>query len=252
MSQPTCVLCAHYHPRADPHPVDGPGRQSCEAGRRRLERELFSLKSAFRRLGEEISAEVGARDAVSRLLPAAPTPSPSTQPSVSGSKERQLPIDVNRVDLLLPATAGQVDDPYHDQAGHYSVATVLNAWVRIWYQRWFTAERYPRTDAISLIDWLLGVRLIRILDAEQSIADFAQAVQELRGLLRWALRDSKPKRAQMWGVPCPRCQLTSQLSMDPEDPDHYRECDNCGIMLSSAEYLQHLRDQVDKHRHAPR
>lgn len=248
MSQPICVLCAYYHPRAEPHLSGRSDLQTCEAGRRRLEYELTNLRSAFRRLDEEVTAEVGANDLVSQLLPGAPTPSPSNQPRVTGSKERQLPIDITRVDLLLPAVAGYVRDPDRDQGGVLSVATVFDEWVAAWHDQWFAGQRYPRADALSLIDWVLGARLVHIVQVEPAIADFADEVRQLRGALRSALRETAPKRATMWGVPCPRCQIISQLTLDPEDPDHHRECDNCGVMLTREEYLQHLRSIVDQHR----
>lgn len=253
MNQPTCILCAFYHPQADPHLPDMtvPGRQTCDAGQRRLEHELLSIRSAFLRLQEEVLSEPGARDAISQLLPGAPTPTPSNQPHVSGSKERRLPIDVNRMDLLLPVVPGYVRDPYLDQHGHHSVATVLNEWVAEWHDRWYASERYPATDAISLINWMLGVRLQHAANTEESIVDFAEELRDLRAVLRDALGDTKPKPVIMWGVSCPRCKLISQLQLDPESPDHYRECANCGILLTRDEYLQHLRDLVDAHRDRP-
>lgn len=248
MSQPICVLCAYYHSKAEPHLSGDPDHQTCPSGLRRLEHELLSLKAAFRRLDEEVSADLGARDMVSRLLPSAPTPSPSNQPRVSGTRERQLPIDISRIDLLLPVVPGYVQDPHRDQTGPHSVATVLNEWVAAWHDRWYAGQRYPRTDAVSLVDWMLGARLMHVVQAEPAIADFAEEIRDLRGLLRSALRETAPKRATMWGIECPRCQIVSQLTLDPEDPEHYRECDNCGLMLTNQEYLQHLRDLVDKHR----
>jgi Zn ribbon nucleic-acid-binding protein len=248
MSQPACVLCAYYHPRAEPHPGGPDGRQCCEAGRRRLEHELLSLQAAFRRLDEEVTAEIGARDAVSQVLPGAPTDSPTNQPRVSGSKDRRLPIDVIRIDLLLPVAPGYVTDPFRDQAGPHSVANVLNEWVAAWHDRWYAGQRYPATDAHSLIEWMLGARLMHVVQHDQAIADFAEEVRDLRAQLRVALRETAPKRATMWGVRCPRCKIISQLTMNPEDPDRYRECDNCGIMLTKDEYLEHLRSVVDQHR----
>lgn len=247
MSQPHCVLCTYYHPRAEPHPAAGLTRQTCDAGLRRLEHELLSIKAAFRRLAEEVCAEPGARDLVSQLLPGAPTPSPSNQPRVTGSKERQLPVDVNRVDLLLPVRDGYVQDPYRDQGGRLSAASILNEWVAEWHDRWYHAQSYPRTDAPSLIDWVLGVRLIYVAEHEEAIADFADEMHDLRQVLRAALGDTKPPRARMWGVACPRCEIVSQLTLDPEDPDRYRECDNCGVMLTNAEYLAHLRKRVEEY-----
>jgi hypothetical protein len=247
MSQPTCILCAYYHPKAEPHAPE-PGWQTCLSGRDRLEHELFSLRSAFLRLDEEVAVETGAKDAISQLLPGAPTPSPSNQPSVSGSRERRLPIDAARIDLLLPVVPGYVRDPHRDQVGHLSVATVLNEWVAAWHDRWYPHERYPRTDAVSLIDWIRQTRLQTIAHHEEALADFADEIRELRGRLRSVFGETKTKPVAMWGVPCPHCKLISQLMLDPDDPDHYRECANCGAMLSRSEYLQHLRDIIDEHR----
>jgi Zn ribbon nucleic-acid-binding protein len=250
MSQPTCILCAFYYPHAEPHPPEmtGPGRQTCPTGLRRLEHELLSIRSSFRRLGEQIGAEPGAKDAVSRRLPSAPVPAPSNQPQVSGSKERQLPIDVNRADLLLPVVPGYVRDPHHDQLGHVPVAARLNEWVAEWHDRWYAHETYPSTDAVSLIIWMLGIRLLHAADHEQAIVDFAEEMRDLRSELRSVLGDTQGRPVIMWGVSCPHCQLISQLQLDPDDPRHYRECGNCGILLTRDEYLQHLRALVTAHR----
>lgn len=248
MSQPTCILCAYYHPRADPHAPE-PGWQTCLIGSRRLEHDLLGIRAAYLRLDEEVAAEPGARDTISQLLPGAPTPSPSNQPRVAGSRERRLPIDAERLDLLLPVVPGYVRDPRHDQIGHHSVATLLNEWVAEWHDRWHYHESYPRTDAIHLIDWILApTRLQRICQEAEALADFAEELRGLRSRLRYALGDVEKKPVIMWGVSCPRCQLVSQLRLDPEDPDNYRECGSCGLMLSRDEYLQHLRDLVDQHR----
>lgn len=254
MSQPICILCAFYHPQSDPHPpeMNDAGRQTCAAGLRRLEHELLSIRSAFTRLSEQVAAEPGAKDAVSLRLPSAPVPAPSGQPQVSGSKERQLPIDVNRSDLLLPVVPGHVTDPYGDQSGYVSAAAILNEWVAEWHDRWYAHESYPPTDAVSLINWMLGVRLLHAANHEEAITDFAEEMRDLRAVLRSVLGETKPKPVIMWGVSCPRCKLVSQLQLNPEDPDHYRECGNCGILLTRDEYLQHLRDLVDAHRDVAR
>jgi Zn ribbon nucleic-acid-binding protein len=253
MSQPTCVLCAFYHPQAEPHlpEMTSAGRQTCAAGLRRLEHELLSIRSSFQRLAEQVAAEPGAKDAVSMRLPGAPVPAPSSQPHVSGSKERRLPIDVNRADLLLPVVPGYVRDPHRDQHGFIPVASQLNEWVAEWHDRWFAYESYPPTDAVSLINWMLGIRLLHAVNHEEAIVDFAQEMRALRGMLRAVLGETNPSPVIMWGVSCPHCNLVSQLQLDPDDPDHYRECGNCGKLLTRDEYLQHLRDLVDAHRSRP-
>lgn len=250
LSQPTCILCAFYHPRAETHLPDmnSMGRQICLAGLRRLEHELISLRAAFLRLQEGGGPEAGAHDTVSQQLPSAPVASPSLQPGVSGTRERQLPINTNRVDLLRPPSFGYVSDQLRDQVGHLSVADVLNEWVAAWHDRWYHNEHYPQPDAVSLIDWISGIRLMLVADQDPAIVDFASEVQQLRGALRGALGENEKKPVVMWGVSCPGCKLVSQLMLNPDDPDHRRECANCGRLLTKDEYLQHLRDLVDQYR----
>lgn len=242
MSQPFCVLCAFYHPRAEPHLPDmtSIGRQTCPAGMRRLEHELLSVRAAFLRLAEE---------AASPDLPSAAA-GQNRGPSVSGSRERRLPIDVTRVDLLAPATPDYVRDHLGDQVGRISVADVLNEWVAAWHDRFCHSERYPRTDAVSLIDWIAGVRLVVVAGQDPAIADFAAELRGIRSALRHALGEVEPARVVMWGVTCPRdsCQMVSQLSVDPDDPDGKRECGNCGLLLTRGEYLDHVRSVVDEYR----
>jgi Zn ribbon nucleic-acid-binding protein len=245
MNERICVLCTHYHPRADPHPPDR--GQTCAAGRRRLEQEVMALRSAYRRLLELERVEPGANDAASRRLPAAPVPPPSNQPNVTGSKERRIPL-TDVADLTAAAQLGGVTDPFGDQVGHHSVATVLNEWVRAWHERYFANQTRPAPEAGRLFGWLLGVRLELVCDADPAITDFAAEVGELRGLIRRHLGETTPKKQPMWGVPCPRCDLMSQLMLGPEDPDKYRECANCGKLMTQDEYLAHLRELVDQYR----
>lgn len=248
MTQPICILCVFYYPKADPHPPEH-GWLTCLSCYTRLEHELLALRLAFLRLNEDVAIETGAKDAISQLLPGATTPSPSNQPSVSGTQERRLPVDVERLDLLLPVVPGYVRDPRRDQIGSPSVAAILNEWVAEWHDRWFPHERYPHTDAVCLIDWILTTRLHRAIQQEHALADFADEIRDLRGRLRHALGEATRKPVAMWGVPCPRCKLVSQLMLDPDDLNQYRECANCGALLSRDEYLQHLRDIVAEHRH---
>lgn len=245
MSQPICVLCAHYHPRAETHAPDR--GQTCAWGRRRLEHELMVLRSSYRRLLELQRPEVGANDTASQRLPAAPVPAPSKQPSVSGSKEKRIPL-TDVADLTAPAHPGTVRDPYGDQVGYLSVATVLNEWVSAWHERFFAYQRRPAPTVEAMVAWLVGVRLDLVCDADGAIVDFATELRELRQVVKGQLGETRSRAQPMWGVPCPRCQMNSQLMLDPDDPDHYRECANCGKLMTQDEYHAHLRDLLDLYR----
>jgi hypothetical protein len=109
MSVSFCVLCAFYYPDAERHLPDR--TQTCETGRRKLERDRLTVRSMYLRLAEPEPTVWATRwvdrdgrlslvqDEVADALPAAPVPARSRAPQVTGSRERQLPIDVDQVDL---------------------------------------------------------------------------------------------------------------------------------------------------------
>lgn len=245
MSETTCVLCPVYYPGAELHAPDR--SQTCDVGRRRLERDRLSVLSMYRRLVEQeeeiadrrVSEQTGQPlDPIAAALPMAPTPSPSKAPAVTGSRERQIPINVTVVDLTAPARPGAVSDPWGDQVGHLSVATVLYEWVQHW------RDPHGSTTPVTterLMKWL-APRIERIADLDPAIVDFAAELIELKGHLRHALGESAPKPVVMWGVPCRRCNAVSTLVLDQEDPNRYRECSapSCGVLMTEVEYKEWL------------
>lgn len=258
MFEPTCVLCPVYHPDAEANVPDH--SQTCPSCRRRLERDRASVRALYLRL-LEVEDEIAdtrlgdrivwhsdnsvsrltdvPRDPIAALMPMAPTPGRSRKPSVSGSKERQLPINVNRIDLLAPGKPWEIHDVYGDQVGVLSVATVLGRWAEHWLLTYWEGVLHASRDALTLLDWMGGYRLEFICDREPDLPRFAQDLALLRSQLRSELGDTAPKPAVMWGVPCKRCDRVSTLKLDPDDEHHYRECsmDDCGLLMTEDEYL---------------
>jgi hypothetical protein len=262
MSVSFCVLCAFYYPDAERHLPDR--TQTCETGRRKLERDRLTVRSMYLRLAEPEPTVWATRwvdrdgrlslvqDEVADALPAAPVPARSRAPQVTGSRERQLPIDVDQVDLTAGAQVGTVSDPHGDQTGYLSVATVLYDWVTGWREQYFPTETPPVADAVVLLDWLGGVRLEILCETDPEVAEFAEQLAGLRRALRNTLHETPPRPAVMWGVPCKRCRKVSTLTLDPDDPDRYRECGipGCGLLLTEAEYREHLVAEVERQRPA--
>jgi len=252
MVVPYCVLCPVYHPKAEQHAPDR--SQTCESGRRRLERDRMSVFSMFLRLveQEELISDDRVRrgsdrprDPIAAALPMATTASPSNRPAVSGSKERQLPINVNVADLTAPANTGQMQAG-PDQVGIHSVATVLYHWANWWRVTIYDSHLVPPRDVAGLMKWI-EPRLASIADEDEEIAQFAADMIELRGHLRNALGENAPQPIVMWGVPCRRCNTVSTLRLNPEDPDRYRECSSarCGLLMSEDEYKAWLIEIVE-------
>lgn len=252
MLEPFCVLCPVYHPSSERHAPDR--FQTCPYGRRRLERDRLAVLSMFNRLdgfpGEQIVDDrVGPdgrpRDMISLLLPMAVTPSASKKPSVSGSKERQLPINVQIVDLMAPATWGPLKQG-HDQVGVISVATMLAQWIERWQALYEPDSKFFAVYAGTLMNWI-GYRLERFADHDPNIDMFAEGLLHLKSQLRTALGEQEPKPIVMWGVPCRRCDQVSTLVLDPEDPDYYRECSDkdCGLLMTEDDYKAWLIEVVE-------
>lgn len=251
MFQSTCVLCRVYRPNLEGHYPDQ--EQTCDYSRRRLERDRMDVLSMFRRLSELDEELVGTRslddgrpkDPVAALLPMANTPGRSKKPSVSGSKDRQLPINVQVVDLLRDASTKSVtaDD---DQIGSFSVATILYGWANYWRLSFERSVTPLPLRTPELGRWI-GQRLEAFAEQDPEIWRFAETLMGLKSQLRSALGEQTPKAIVMWGVPCRRCDSMSTLVLDPEDPDSYRECSNeaCRLLMTEAEYKAWLIEIVE-------
>ncbi|GAA3750628.1 hypothetical protein [Micromonospora maritima] len=125
MIEHACVLCAVYRRDAEPRQYER--AQADDGCRRRLDGEIVDVRDLFLRLANPEAPDVDDRtyeaydsqgefiglrraDPTSVFGGMAPTPARSAQPSVSGSRERQLPINPDIVDLLAPARSGGVRD----------------------------------------------------------------------------------------------------------------------------------------------
>lgn len=255
MLEPSCVLCQVYHPKADKHAPDR--NWTCERGRRRLRSDLESIRSMFVRIREEEAEVIGTRytmdgaprDPLAVLMPMANTPGRSKNPSVSGSKEKQVPINVNVIDLTAPANPQRpVDYMDPDQIGHVGVADALYEWAASW-QNMLTqgqGQLKPPLEAVKLIEWM-NPRLEMVWDLDRGIWQFANMLLSIKSALRGALDENDPRPIVMWGVACRRCNSMSTLVLDPEDPDRYRECslEGCRLLMTEEEYKAWLVELVE-------
>lgn len=209
-----CILCPVYHPSRDPLWPDLP--PACGGCRTRLAADLVEVVDLF------------------ATLPAWLIPGATHGPKVSGSREPALPFDVGVVDLMLPARAGTIADPYGDQTGHPSVASVLDSWVRDWAG--MRREHPPVPTVASLAGWL-SVRLDWALATHPAVDEFADEIGALVRILRAANRQTRPRPVRCVGVPCPRCDWTA-LWRRPDSDEV--ECGNedCRRVLTVAQYDQ--------------
>ncbi|MGA3562612.1 hypothetical protein [Melissospora conviva] len=166
--------------------------------------------------------------------PAAPIPARSQQPHVSGSRERQLPIDTDRIDLTAPA---KVPNPtVHgrrwagDQHGHLSVATRLWEIVCDWRDTLWPDQHLPESTVQAMVGWATvggppGVRVDGACDGHPAIEATAAELREVVGILRRETGTEEPRAKHFLGVACGRCQSLSQISQQPGED---AECKPCG------------------------
>jgi hypothetical protein len=251
MSIQTCLLCVVYNRSSEPQHADR--EQTCPRCRLQLEHDFTAVWAMYGRAGEDeeeiadgrTRPDGGPREIIARLLPMAATPPPSSQPRVSGTRERSIPINVRLMDLLGPVRDLDVGYAYaDDQIGDASIASMLHAWAARWRELAFSYQRMPGTTGDELMSWLSGVRLEIVMERDPKIGLFAWQLRSVRRTLQSLLGDTVPYPQVMWGVPCRRCDLVSTLVLDHEDPDHYRECTACGLLLTEEEYRTWLKQIV--------
>lgn len=183
-----------------------------------------------------------ASDPVAVLGGVAPINSRSKAPSVSGSRERPIPINTDRHDLTSPARGANLTDAGRqhpeDHVGHLGAATILDGWVRSWRDHLWPGHHLPDSSVTELVKWL-RTRLEDACDYYPIIDEFAWEIRNLRGSLRAAAGETDPQPERCDGVPCKRCDLMT-LYRQPGgdvacvDPD-------CASVLREDEYLDWVK-----------
>jgi hypothetical protein len=252
----TCILCRVYRPDADPRIAD----TLCPGDRHRLERDLLALSGLFRRVadGEQVdgdrrwietldaqgrgTGQLRRRDPVAGLLPAGAIRARVHEPSVTGSREAPLPIDVDAVDLTSPYRAGAATGDPRDQIGFLPVATVLDSWARYVRDSLRPDFHLPQGDVEHLVQFLHN-HLADVIDRLPGcLPGLAGDLRHLGSALRQVLRETEPAPQPLLGVRCRRCQTMSALV--PWESGEYVECHNCGQLYNPADRTALGKEQV--------
>lgn len=273
MTNPTspngCIVCPVVRPDAEPRQPHNP--PVCDGDRNLLDRWLTEIANLVAQLanpapiesdrrryerwgrdnttGRDVSLGDTWADPLAAVGGVGPINSPSKQPSVSGSRERSIPIPVDAVDLTgvarepNPTAAGRQHPD--DQIGHLPAATTLDSWVRDWRASLWPDHHLPVATVDELVSWLRN-RLWGACDQHPAIDEFATEIRALRGVLRRAAGETEPRPEPCDGVACARCDLRA-LTYNPADT--YRaECSNCGTLYSQAEYDELTNAQAQNER----
>lgn len=190
----SCVLCW----RRDPD--NGP---ACHLCRSRLAAKVWEIRDLHALLGAALSPGQGEKQ------------------RISGSREAPLPLRVDALDFAEPARRPieGVSDPGRDQRGVWSVAAVLDSWVRDWAE--LLDVPLPSPLVPDLVSWL-SRNLQWAVDNHPAIEEFNDEVTAMLYALRALLNVSK--KPIYLHDPCPTCGLIA-LKRDPAGGDV--ECGNC-------------------------
>lgn len=253
----TCTTCPVLRPDSDPRIPNYP--PVCDGDRALLDRLLVEIANLHVVLGtpeplivdrrryerfDRLGASLGTvwASPLTDLGGAAPISSRSKQPSVSGSRERPIPIPVHVVDLQAPLRPVRLSQPFRgdsgDQVGHLPAAVVLAEWVRGWRDQLFGNQHLPKPGVGNLVRWLRD-RLPDACDEHPAIAEFAEEIRNLRGALRSAAGESEPRPERCDGVPCRRCDLMT-LFRQPGGDVHCVTAD-CSAVYRADEYQQWVK-----------
>jgi hypothetical protein len=261
-STDTCTVCPITRPDSEPRIPHQP--PVCDGDRRLLYRWLGDIANLiadlsnpeppiidrrhYERWGIEylkdgvrrpISLGFTWADPVSALGGVSPINSRSKQPSVSGSRERPIPINAAVLDLKSPARVVNTDWP-EDQLGHLSAATVLDWWIRTVRADLYPDHHLPPATVADMVAWLRAdvgderTRVDDICDYLPSVDAFAAELKHLRGALRAANGETEPKPERCEGVACPRCDM-QMLYRQPGGDVHCVGPD-CQAVLREDEY----------------
>ncbi len=252
----SCPTCGRRDPRVP---------QICDVDRSRLRSWLFDIPSLAAELEERIEersepsdvrlavtvtewdaeakravrvpAPIGRpADPAAYYLPSGASSSASRGGPVTGSKERQLPIATDAVDLTGPARVVGAAVLDEDAVGYESVATVLDRWVEDWRVYRGAGERRPSSTVPELTEWLLA-RLEDACDEAPAIVEFFDAIRRLRGALQAQLGLIEVPDYKH-GIPCKRCKALTLVQQPGSDRI---ECSSCFSLLSFLEYDEHVR-----------
>lgn len=256
MPEHVCVLCRFYRPEAEPRHAD----TVCPGDRLRLERDLLAIAGLFRRVldGDDVdgddrwyqpvggdgepTGELRRRDPVAGLLPAGSIAARVHRPSVTGSREAPLPINVDAVDLTAASRAGVPTGDPRDQVGFLPVATVLDMWARHFRDCLRPNFHLPKATVEDLVGFLDKHLPDAVAHLPHSLPGFAADLRALGMALRQILRDTDPAPQPLLGVRCGHCKTMSTLV--PWPTGEYVECRTCGQLYNPEDRQALAKKQV--------
>lgn len=215
---PRCNVCPQLRSASKPRQYERP--PVCEQCRERLADLLAEVSQLYNALPGSLERGVGVGQRVG-----------------GGEVEAPLPFQEDVWDLLLPASHTTIHDPFGDQIGYQSAATVLDSWARDWRDVRAMGEVGPGGTVAASTAWLRD-RVDWACDNHPAIDEFAAELRALAAAIRRFVPRENARPQPCKGVPCRRCDMLTLARLS--DGSGEIECQNpdCRTVLTSDEYRQ--------------
>ncbi|MER7833503.1 hypothetical protein [Streptomyces sp. NPDC095602] len=152
----------------------------------------------------------------------------------AGRAHAPLPVRLDVLTLIGPAAPHPIRDTSGDQAGPVPVAGVLHAWAdRLAEDLGTYLPRMRTASAPAYAEYL--ARHLAVVVTRDWVAPLYEEVQGIVRRMR-AITRAEPQRRPL-EAPCPQCSAVGLVEVDWEV---YRECTVCGLLLTAAEYQEHV------------
>ena len=147
---------------------------------------------------------------------------------VSGTRDPALPVNLLHLDLVAPGCLTAIADPYGDQIGHASIASVLSSWA-LDFSTQLGLVPTENSTVERLTPWLRE-HLDEACDRHPAIADFSREIRTLLPIARSVLALNK-RKTRYW-KPCPGCDV---MALTRSSGDEWIECGNCKRLYTQEE-----------------
>lgn len=141
----------------------------------------------------------------------------------TGTREAPLPCRIDTLNLVGPASTGDVHDPYGDQVGGRPVVGVLGDWTRLVLEERPGIAQPRAWNETGLSRWLISQ--LGWLSQREFVGEMAGELWDMTMAIRRIA--SVEVRTRAISRPCPRgeCGL---LALQQTDWDRYVRCTACG------------------------
>lgn len=141
-----------------------------------------------------------------------PVPGRGATMRITGTPDKNLGVNIAALDQLMPPQPDAVHDPYGDQTGAQSVATILDAWVKDWAYARREHGYLPLPTVPYLAGWLQA-RTPWATQHHPAIDDYEREICAALRTCQAIIGDRPDEPSPYFGESCPNCDKRALWSI---------------------------------------